>query len=125
MTSKEAFELCIKICEKHAATQADNGAFMDCIEDIREYLEREEPGWDAALDWAASQQEPVAWLFKDVCSGDFLISRYENTDNRFPVYLHPAPIPEGWLLDLMDAVRREGAKKTNAEILAAAPEYKE
>lgn len=74
---------------------------------------REGEGWHAALEWARSQQEPVAWLHSNPDRVDVIHTQVKALLNgagsfhrpldktehyTIPLYTHPAPIPEGWQL---------------------------
>jgi hypothetical protein len=67
--------------------------------------------WQAALEWAAKGQEPVAWLVKTSPDGYPFTEnpRYAERHNGQPLYLHPAPIPEGWKLVPINATAEQHA----------------
>lgn len=54
--------------------------------------------WCAALEWARSQQKPVAW-FEESAGGNWFLAYSKNPSaKQEPLYAHPAPIPEGYVL---------------------------
>jgi hypothetical protein len=55
-----------------------------------------ERAWQASLEWAAKGQEPVAW-YTQWENGEWSVYDKPNYGVKsFPLYLHPAPIREGW-----------------------------
>jgi hypothetical protein len=107
--------------------------------------------WQAALEWAAKGQEPVAWLGVDVTYNNkpfvTMGAWASYMPDAKPLYLHPAPIREGWKWvpiepteEMIDcaywAVRNNGGEESNELVvrdaittykamLDAAPEDKE
>jgi hypothetical protein len=94
--------------------------------------------WDAVH---GVGQEPVAWIRESdlkLLNGDLdccLVSATRDFTDRVPLYLHPAPIPEGWQLvpeEPTQGMRTEGRELYRSDgdeldiwqaMLAAAPKY--
>lgn len=101
----------------------------------------EEEIWDAALEWAAKGQEPVA-LYKPESKFNYESVYLKDDEVKplacLPLYLHPAPTPAGWKLvpiepddimlkaecDLDVFVGIKDANMLYKAMIAAAPEYK-
>lgn len=128
---------------------------QEAFEKWQEYTSLEEmhspwAAWQAALEWVAKEQKPVARLLNwkgpkhiPVPHGGIAARTFEefplNTQERYwfegePLYLRQAPIPEGWKLvpiepteEMVEAAidRADGVRNGYRAMLAAAPEYKE
>ena len=86
----------------------------DIVDTLREALAQPERRCEAGVSlqdlwdcWEAvhgGKQEPIAWIRESdlkLLNGDLdccLVSATRDFTDRVPLYLHPAPIPEGWQL---------------------------
>jgi hypothetical protein len=118
MTSEEAFE---------TWAESRDGSYINAA-----------AAWQAALEWAAKGQEPVVWRCLDGEDHIYTDSKsYAEMFEHTPLYLHPAPIREGWKwvpIVPTNRMRVEGRemycndgdeKEIYQAMLDAAPEYKE